>query len=188
MTGRAEQPTLTGVRVQLRPWRPADAPAVYEACQDGELQRWTEVPVPYLRSHAEEYVGDTARRTWENGGALFAVEPRNGGPLMGAMGLLALRDGVGAIGYWTVAAHRGAGRTGEALRVLSAWVLDDLGARRVELIVDAANTASRRVAESAGFRAEGTLRQRSVHRGRPVDDVVYSLLATDPRPPVGPPS
>ena len=37
-------------------------------------------------------------------------------------------------------------------------------------------------AESAGFRAEGVLRQRSLHRGVPVDDVIYGLLATDPRP------
>jgi RimJ/RimL family protein N-acetyltransferase len=58
---------------------------------------------------------------------------------------------------------------------------DGLGLRRVELVVDPANTGSRRVAERAGFRAEGVLRQRSIHRGRPVDDVVYGLLATDPR-------
>jgi RimJ/RimL family protein N-acetyltransferase len=183
---RGEQPVLEGNWVRLRPWRADDAPAVYEACQDDEVQRWTEVPVPYLRSHADEYVTDTARRAWDEGGALFAVERRDGGPLVGAMGLLALRDGVGVVGYWTVAAHRGQGLTGEALRILSAWVLDGLGARRVELVALADNAGSRRVAERAGFRHEGTLRQRSVHRGRPVDDAVYSLLVTDPRrPPAG---
>jgi RimJ/RimL family protein N-acetyltransferase len=52
----------------------------------------------------------------------------------------------------------------------------------MELVVDPANTGSCRVAEGAGFRAEGVLRQRSIHRGRPVDDVVYGLLAGDPRP------
>ena len=87
-------------------------------------------------------------------------------------------------GYWAVAEHRRQGYTGEALRLLAAWAFADLGLRRLELVVDPANTGSRRVAESAGFLAEGTLRQRSIHRGVPVDDVIYGLLARDPRAPV----
>jgi RimJ/RimL family protein N-acetyltransferase len=51
----------------------------------------------------------------------------------------------------------------------------------VELIADPANTGSCRVAESAGFRAEGVLRQKYLYRGVPGDVVLYSLLATDPR-------
>jgi len=81
-----------------------------------------------------------------------------------------------------VAGQRGRGLTGEALRVLSGWALDDPGVRRVELIADPANTGSCRTAESAGFRAEGVLRQRYLHRGVPGDVVLYALLATDPRP------
>ena len=67
------------------------------------------------------------------------------------------------------------------MRLLAAWAFEDLGLRRLQLVVDPANVGSRRVAESAGFRAEGVLRQRSIHRGMPVDDVIYGLLATDPR-------
>jgi RimJ/RimL family protein N-acetyltransferase len=52
----------------------------------------------------------------------------------------------------------------------------------VELLVDPRNGASRRLGERAGFTVEGTLRQRSLHRGVPVDDVVLGLLASDPRP------
>jgi RimJ/RimL family protein N-acetyltransferase len=37
------------------------------------------------------------------------------------------------------------------------------------------------VAEAVGFRTEGVLRQRSLHRGVPVDDVIYGLLAADAR-------
>ena len=186
VTGRGPQPTLRGQRVRLRPWRPDDVDAVFDACQDVEIQRWTEVPVPYRRPDAEAFVGRVSAETWARGGALFAVELLDAGALVGSMSLLAFREGVGSVGYWTVASRRGKGLTVEALRLLSSWVLDDLGARRVELIADAANTGSCRVAEGAGFVAEGVLRQRSVHRGRPVDDVLYSLLATDPRPRVLP--
>ncbi|MFJ8582773.1 GNAT family N-acetyltransferase [Micromonospora sp. NPDC093277] len=46
-----EQPTLTGEKVRLRPWRDTDATAVYEACQAPDVQRYTTVPVPHLRDH-----------------------------------------------------------------------------------------------------------------------------------------
>jgi RimJ/RimL family protein N-acetyltransferase len=180
-TERGRQPTLTGPRVRLRPWRPGDAAAVYDACQDAEIQRWTQVPVPYGRGDAEGFVVEATAQTWADGGALFAVEPLDGGPLLGSMGLFPPSDGVGVAGYWTVAEHRGQGYTAEALGVLAAWVLHDLGVRRLELLVDPANAGSRRVAESAGFLAEGTLRQRFLHRGRPSDVVLYARLASDPR-------
>ena len=176
------QPTLTGRTVRLRPWRPDDVDAVCAACQDAAIQRWTEVPVPYRREHAESFVAENAASTWAAGGAAFAVEPVDGGALVGAMTLFPPREGVGVGGYWTVAEHRGRGRTAEALRLLCAWAFDGLGLRRMELVVDPANTGSRRVAESAGFRVEGTLRQRSIHRGVPVDDVIYGRLASDPQP------
>ncbi|WP_158545868.1 GNAT family N-acetyltransferase [Blastococcus sp. TF02A-30] len=178
----AEQPTLTGPRVRLRPWRPDDVDAVLAACQDPEVQRWTTVPVPYRREDAEAFVLEVAPSAAERGGALFAVEFRDGGPLVGSMSLLALREGVASIGYWTAVEHRGRGYTGEALRVLATHLLDRPDVRRVELVADVRNTASCRTAESAGFVREGVLRRRSVHRGQEVDDVMYSLLPDDPRP------
>lgn len=176
------QPTLSGPRVVLRPWRYEDVEAVFAACQDRAIQRWTRVPVPYRREDAEAFVGEIAPETFAGGGALFAVVDAADGALVASIGLFAPVDGVGEIGYWTVAGYRRRGLTAEALRVLAAWALDELGLRRVELVVDVRNTGSRRVGESAGFRIEGTLRQRSVLRGEPVDDVVLGLLATDPRP------
>jgi RimJ/RimL family protein N-acetyltransferase len=178
-SGHGDQPTLTGRRVCLRPWRTDDVDAVFAACQDPEIQRWTQVPVPYAAEHAAEFVGTVAPQTWADGGALFAVEPLDGGPLVGSMGLLPPSDGVGEVGYWTAPGQRGRGLTGEALRVLTDWALDVLGVHRVELLVDPANTGSRRVAESAGFIAEGTIRQRFRFRGQPSDLVLYALLAAD---------
>jgi RimJ/RimL family protein N-acetyltransferase len=174
-----DQPTLTGARVRLRPWAPDDVDAVFAACQDPEVQRWTMVPVPYRPEDAESFVLDVAPASWRTGAALFAVEPREGGPLVGSMSLLRLREGVGSIGYWTVAAHRRRGLTGEALRLLTGWVIGELGARRVELLADVRNAGSCRTAETAGFLREGVLRERSLHRGEAVDDAMYAVLRKD---------
>ena len=183
--GRGTQPTLTGRRVRLRPWRADDADAVLAACQDPDVQRWTTVPVPYRREDAEGFVGGIAEATRADGGALFAVVDRSSGDLVGSIGLFPPADGFGEIGYWTVAGHRGKGLTDEAVRVLGEWAFAELGLHRVELHVDPANTGSRRVAERAGFQAEGIVRQRFLHRGRPGDVVLYARLAADPT--AGPP-
>lgn len=90
-----------------------------------------------------------------------------------------MRDGVAHVGYWTARAARGRGLTSDALRTLARWFLRDGGAARVELVVEPANEGSVRVAEAAGFTAEGVLRQRLVLRGRRADVVMYSLLAGD---------
>lgn len=179
---RGPQPTLTGRRVRLRPWRADDVDAVVAACRDPEVQRWTQVPVPYRREDAEHFVGAVAAGAWADGGAIFAVEPVDGGELLGSIGLFPPRDGWAEAGYWTAPGARRRGFTAEALRVLSSWALDGLGLRRVELHVDPRNAGSRGVAERAGFRAEGIVRQRFLHRGEPSDVVLYALLASDPRP------
>jgi RimJ/RimL family protein N-acetyltransferase len=175
-------PTLTGRAVRLRAWRADDVDAVLRACQDAEIQRWTQVPVPYARENAVEFVGSIAPDTWAQGGGLFAVEPREGGPLVGSIGLFPPRDGFAEAGYWTAPGHRGRGFTAEALGLLTSRAFDDAGLRRVELVVDPDNAGSRGVAERAGFRAEGVVRQRFLHRGRPSDVVLYARLVTDVRP------
>jgi RimJ/RimL family protein N-acetyltransferase len=176
---RGPQPTLTGARVRLRPWRADDVDAVFAACQDAEIQRWTQVPVPYAREHAEGFVSGIAAETWAEGGGLFAVEPRDGGRLVGSIGLFPPSDGFAEAGYWTAPGGRRQGYTAEALGLLCAWAFDEVGLRRVELVVDPDNAGSRGVAERAGFRAEGIVRQRFLHRGEPSDVVLYARLATD---------
>ena len=177
---RGAQPTLTGRRIRLRPWRADDAADVLAACQDPDIQRWTQVPVPYTAEHAEDFVGRTAPQTWDDGGALFAVEHLDGGGLVGSMGLFPPRDGVAAAGYWTVRAYRGQGLTTEALGVLTDWALGAGGVHRVEVPVDPANTGSRRVAERAGFPVEGTVSGRFLFRGRPIDVVLHARPAPGP--------
>lgn len=176
---RGTQPRLTGRKVDLRPWRPDDADAVFVACQDAEIQRWTTVPSPYAHADAVEYVTEVAPAVWKDGGAVFAVVEHGDDVPVGSIGAHAFFDGVAHVGYWTAPGARGRGFTSDALRTVTRWFLRDREAARVELVVEPANLGSVRVAESAGFTAEGTLRQRFVLRGRRADIVMYSLLPGD---------
>ena len=186
---RGSQPTLTGTRV--RPdrggpttWTPWSRPA---RPRDPALDAG---PVPYEREHAEGFVGDIARDMWAKGGGLFAVEPREGGPLAGSIALFEPRDGFTEAGYWTAPGGRRQGFTAEALRVLTAWAFDELGLHRVELHVDPENAGSRGVAERAGFRPEGNRAAavpapRTAERRRPVRAAGDRPVARRPDPSTG---
>lgn len=63
------------------------------------------------------------------------------------------------VGYWRRAGLPGHGIATEAARALNRLAFDRLGARRVEVRMDDANTPSQKVAERAGFSFEGLLRQ-----------------------------
>ena len=176
---RGSQPVLTGSRVLLRSWKPADADDVFAACQDSEIQRWVPVPSPYELSDAVSYVTESAPAAWADGGAVFAVVEATTNRVGGSIGAHSMTDRVVHVGYWTAAVVRGRGFTSDALRTITKWFLREGGAVRVELVVEPANKGSIRVAESAGFTQEGLLRQRFNLRGRQVDVIMYSMLVGD---------
>lgn len=179
---RDAQPELTGRAVVLRPWSPGDVDAVYAACQDADIQRWTTVPTPYLREHAAEYVTVTAPRTWTEAGALFAVIEPGSGELAASMGAHRVQNGVAEIGYWTRREFRRRGLTGDALRTLTDWLFAEVEVARAELIIEPENAGSIGVARAAGFEREGLLRQRFVLKGRRTDGLILSRLPSDPVP------
>jgi RimJ/RimL family protein N-acetyltransferase len=159
--------------LELRPWREEDAPAVYEACQDPEIQHWTPViPRPYTMEHALAFVRGEATP----GQRQFAVV--HDGRAVGSIGLSVNETSRnGHIGYWCAPSARGGGVTTRALRLLCRHGFDDLRLERLELITDPDNHASQRVAEKVGFRREGVLRSHLVHPdGRRRDSVMFSLL------------
>jgi RimJ/RimL family protein N-acetyltransferase len=157
--------------IVLRPWNGDDAAAVYEACQDREIQHWISViPRPYTREHARAFVeSDDPERH-----RLAIVED---GRVVGALALRPTNNATGRIGYWCLSGERGRGIATRALRRLCRHALDELGFERLELFTDPDNVASQRVAEKAGFQREGVLRSHLRHPdGRRRDSVMFSLL------------
>jgi RimJ/RimL family protein N-acetyltransferase len=81
------------------------------------------------------------------------------------------------VGYWVRAGEVGKGYATEAVTVLTTWALDTLGAKRVELVTDELNAASRAVALRCGFALERILYQTSKDPdGRPRNSCVYIKL------------
>jgi RimJ/RimL family protein N-acetyltransferase len=158
--------------VTLRGWREEDAPAVFEACQDGEILRWMPIiPRPYTMDDALAFVRDDIGL----GANQFAVTMD--GQVVASVGLRTKRFQRGEIGYWCAPAARGRGIVPRAARLLCRYAFDSLGIERLEMTADPDNRASQRVAEKVGFRREGVLRSHMSHPdGCRRDSVMFSLL------------
>ncbi|GAA4841879.1 hypothetical protein GCM10023201_35060 [Actinomycetospora corticicola] len=161
---------LLGVLTRLRPWRDDDAEAIFRACQDVDVQRFTTVPSPYRREDADWFLAHYVHDVEADGGASFCVEGlAEPGRVAGSMALLFVREGVGEIGYWCAPAARGRGWTSDALATMAAWSFAERDCGRLELTVEPANLASLAVARRAGFVADRVdpakeLRDGSVRR------------------------
>lgn len=171
---------LSGERLLLRLPDGRDVDAVFRACQDGEIQRWIPVPVPYERAHAVDYVSSRPQR-WaaEDGEMSFAITDASDGSLLGMVGLHARDATMREIGFWTAPWARGQGVMTEAARMVCRFGFEVLGLARIEWWAVVGNEASWRVAEKLGFRREGTCRARLLHRGERLDAWVAGLLPGD---------
>jgi RimJ/RimL family protein N-acetyltransferase len=176
-----EPTTLTTRRLLLRTFTTDDTEAVFQACQDPDIQRWTTVPSPYERRHAAEFTGRIVPDGWRNSTMYtFAVLPREGGPLMASVALtLRTFSGTWEIGFWTGKEHRGRGIMAESVGAVAHWAFTRLGATRLEWRAEVGNAASRAVAEKAGFVVEGTLRAALLNKETLRDAWIGALLPSD---------
>ena len=167
-------PTLSGDGLTLRPPRPGDVDAVTAACQDPEIPRWTLVPSPYRREHAETWIAQSAENaTAGRTAGLLAFDPD--GRLLGSFSVMEIdrERGYGEIGYW-VAASRGRGVASRAVALLRDWAHAELGLGLIEILTHRDNRPSRAVAERCGFVATGEVRgqPRAEDPGEPCYDVL----------------
>jgi RimJ/RimL family protein N-acetyltransferase len=84
-----------------------------------------------------------------------------------------------AVGISLIAAGRGQGYGGEALRLLAAYLFERSPVRRIEASTDVENVPGQRAMEKAGFTREGINRKAQFRAGEMHDLVLYSLLRED---------
>ncbi|MFJ9849441.1 GNAT family N-acetyltransferase [Streptomyces sp. NPDC101150] len=143
----------------LRPWSEADADAVCRAYADPVLRRWQSRHLG-TPQEAREWIAACARGWREERAAHWAVTEAVGGEVLGRMALrrMDLQCGLAECAYWVVSQARGKGVASRALATLADWALDEVGFHRLELVHSDRNEASCRVADRAGFAAEGVRR------------------------------
>lgn len=174
-------PRLTDGTVVLRPWTDADLDDIVRMHDDPDVARFTPLATPYTEMNARRMLDAVLGRLLSGEELALAVEV-DGGGAVGSIGVRPddLDREVADVGYVVAAHARGRGIATRAVRLVAAWAIAEWRLARLQLTMDAANAASARVAEQAGFTREGVLRSWAETRGRRVDLVMWSRLPGDP--------
>ncbi|AEV88536.1 acetyltransferase [Actinoplanes sp. SE50] len=172
-----DQPMIGGDGVALRVWREADRDSVVTAYADPAIQRWhCDSMTP---AEAEAWIAGWAGRWQAETGASWAIVDDD--RVAGQIGLrrIDLAEATAHISYWVLPAFRGRRIAPRALHALTDWAFGGLGLHRLELNHSTANAASCRVAEQAGYPAEGIKRSEARHADGWHDMHQHARLATD---------
>ncbi|MFP4228904.1 MAG: GNAT family N-acetyltransferase [Salinivenus sp.] len=167
--------------VCVRPFRDADIEPLAAAVQASldDLRPWLPwAHAAYDRAEARTWV-ESRPTAWANGEAYsFAIVHARTDRFLGGVGINRI-DGpnrVGNLGYWVRTEATGRGVATTAACLAATIGVEEIGLRRLDILVPVENEASRRVAEKIGATAEGTLRNRLRVGGTAHDAVLYGLL------------
>lgn len=170
---------ITTERLRLRATHPRDGREAHVACVESHEQLRPWMPwarAPQTLEQAEAHCREMATR-WQAREILdFCFYRAHDDRFVGKGGLHTIDWTVPRfeIGYWIRTSCARQGYATEATHALVDLACS-LGARRVSITADAANVASRRVAERCGFTLEGVLRQhRRDNDGNLSDTCMYA--------------
>lgn len=163
--------------VVLRPPTEADADDVFDNVVSSRAELAPFMPwatETYSRDDALTWIGLDTAEEWSQ---LITVD----GATVGSCGLNRFdQDNQTAnLGYWVRTDATGHGFATRATRLLALHGLAEHGLARVEIYMSTENAASRRVAERAGARFEGTMRSRLLLHGRHHDAHLFSFVEGD---------
>lgn len=172
-------------RLLLRHPRPGDGPALYQALSTSlpELRRFL-ASLPWVAADpspasCEAWCRNAAGNALTRADLPWLLWDRPGRQVLGATGLhrLVWETPKAEVGYWCRTSASGQGLVSEAVTAVSQMAFERLSLARLELICDAENHASRRVAERCGFTLEGVLHQeRRAPDGSLRNTCVYARL------------
>ncbi|MCW2956655.1 MAG: GCN5-related N-acetyltransferase [Thermoleophilia bacterium] len=180
--------TINTERLTIRPWEPADAPALL-ASVDGARASLG----PWLPWVAESTTLDHFRIAIQKFQSKWAVHSdlavgifdRTSGEVLGGSGLHRIdwELRVFEIGYWLGAGAEGHGYMTECAAALTLMAFEALDAERVEIRMDGQNRRSMAVPQRLGFVHEGTLRRSELTPDGEIRDTeVFALIRGDELP------
>jgi RimJ/RimL family protein N-acetyltransferase len=171
-------PPLGDGSVRLRPWVPADGPALRPACGDPSICEFSTVPWHYRPDAADAWIDRQEKKRQDGRGLTLAIVPQGSPIPVGTVLLTALEwdRRTARCGYWAVGAARGRSYVSRGARLLLAWALEDLGLLRVELVILPENVRSRHLATAIGATCVGLRPGLLPHHGEHLDAYVYAVV------------
>lgn len=167
---------MSNGEVAVRPLTEKDAAAIARYANNEKIavNLRDGFPHPYTLEHAEMFISKMALK---DPPMIFAIEYQD--EFCGVIGLSGQEDVyrmTSEIGYWIAEPFWGKGIASEAVRLLTAYGLDELGFVRIHTGVFEYNRASMRVLEKNGYTLDGIFRKSVFKQGRIWDEYRYSIV------------
>jgi ribosomal-protein-alanine N-acetyltransferase len=173
-----EMPRLETERLLLRFFDLSDAERVRELAGDKEIaDRTTNIPHPYQKEMAEEWIS-THQIKFESGECVhFAIILKATQELIGAIGLMIDKSfNRAALGYWIGKEYWNEGYCTEAARAVLEYGFNQLLLHKITSSHFARNPSSGKVMRKIGMKKEGFLKKHVAKSGNYEDLVVYGIL------------
>ncbi len=166
-------------RFLLRRWRKGDLPALVKYANNRKIADFLRdgFPHPYTRKDGRQFLRIATRHDATN---FLAIEINE--EAVGSISFFRQMDihrGNAEIGYWLAEPYWGQGIMSEAVELFSGYIFEQYDIIRLYAEVLAANQASQRVLERAGFEREAVLKCAIIKNGILHDEVIYSRLRPD---------
>lgn len=177
-----DQATLTGAGIRLEPLRSEHFDGYWPMLTDPEGSRLTGTHAQFTVEQVQAWLGGAKDR---HDRADWAIVDRADGTVLGEVVLNELDEDNASMAFRiSLVGSRvyGRGYGTKATRLVVGYGLDVVGLHRIHLGVYDFNPRAQRVYEKCGFVKEGVARDTLHWDGDWHDEVLMSILATDPRP------
>ena len=177
-----EFPSLTTERLRLRAPNMDDAEAFRALLSIPEVTRYSNWPDAPKQPFGERAMRWMSKPHAGSNGCAWIIEDGTSRAFIGAIryNRFERKWKVGEVGYELHPEFWGRGLMTEALRAVVSCGHQAFGLNRIEAWTLPGNGASDRVLEKAGFRYEGTLRQKAHFKDEFHDFRMFGRIATDP--------
>ena len=170
-------------RLLVRRYRQSDADHLFQAAQSSIAEVFPFLPwchPEYQLSESINWLKDV-EPAWRKGDAYnFAIFSQGQSELLGGCGINRIDEHpIGNLGYWVKSGNVSKGIATEATVALARFGIEQIGLKRIEIVMSVENTPSRRVAEKSGAVYEGKLRNRLTLHGKAHDAYIYSITPED---------
>ena len=162
---------------KIREWKESDAADLAAALSDRKIldNLRDGLPFPYTEEDAGDFI--RAMRSADRD-AVFAFAVTVDDTAVGSISVFRQENVhrlTGELGYYLAVPYWGRGIMTDAVRQICDYVFRNSDLIRIFAEPFAANAASCRVLEKAGFRFEGVLKQNAVKNGQILDMKMYAL-------------
>ena len=157
----------------LRKFKKGDEESLVANINNKDIyDRTLRIPYPYTTQDAKDWIAKNELEDPTGVGFVIDID----GKVVGGIGISAIQDGEGELGYWLGEQYWGQGIMSEAVKQMTEYGFEKLGLQRIYVHVFLFNDASKRVLEKNDYISEGIIKNNTIKDGKQIDEYRFYKL------------